>query len=163
MRPASRRISPNLGEKPFRARQVLRWIHPLPGRGDFDAMTDIAKSLREKLRLAASIVPRRSFPTGFPTTERASSCSTSVVEMLSKPSSSPRTTGGRCACPPSWLSLDLRLLLDRQTGFNRNLTVAEIIGQLWQANRALGADPNGDRIISNVVLMGMGGTAGQFR
>ena len=56
----------------------------------------------------------------------------------------------------------LRLLFDRQAGFNRNLTVAEIIGQLWQANNALGAVHGDERVISNVVMMGMGEPLANF-
>ncbi len=151
-----------LGEKPFRARQVLRWIHRF-GQGDFDAMTDIAKSLREKLRLAASIVPPAIV------SDRLSDDGTrkflfdvgggNAVETVFIPEDD---RGTLCVSTQAGCALDCAFCSTGKQGFNRNLTVAEIIGQLWQANRALGADPNGDRIISNVVLMGMGEPLANF-
>ena len=74
-----------------------------------------------------------------------------------------------CICPAkirieieAGCALDCSFCSTGKQGFNRNLTVAEIIGQLWQANRALGADAKGERIISNVVLMGMGEPLANF-
>ena len=64
--------------------------------------------------------------------------------------------GTLCISTQAGCALDCSFCSTGKQGFNRNLTVAEIIGQLWQANRLLGADPKGDRVISNVVLMGMG-------
>ncbi|WP_305073640.1 23S rRNA (adenine(2503)-C(2))-methyltransferase RlmN [Propionivibrio sp.] len=151
-----------LGEKPFRARQVLRWIHRF-GQSDFDAMTDIAKSLREKLRQVASIVPPAIV------SDRLSDDGTrkflfdvgggNAVETVFIPEDD---RGTLCVSTQAGCALDCAFCSTGKQGFNRNLTVAEIIGQLWQANRALGADPNGDRIISNVVLMGMGEPLANF-
>jgi len=151
-----------LGEKPFRARQVLRWMHRF-GQSDFDAMTDIAKSLREKLRQVASIVP----PTIV--SDRLSDDGTrkflfdvgggNAVETVFIPEDD---RGTLCVSTQAGCALDCAFCSTGKQGFNRNLTVAEIIGQLWQANRALGADPNGERIISNVVLMGMGEPLANF-
>ncbi len=70
--------------------------------------------------------------------------------------------GTLCVSTQAGCALDCSFCSTGKQGFNRNLTVAEIIGQLWQANRALGADPKGDRIISNVVLMGMGEPLANF-
>ena len=150
------------GEKPFRARQVLRWMHR-SGQGDFDAMTDIAKSLREKLKLVATIVPPAIV------SDRLSDDGTrkflfdvgggNAVETVFIPEDD---RGTLCVSTQAGCALDCAFCSTGKQGFNRNLTVAEIIGQLWQANRALGADPNGERIISNVVLMGMGEPLANF-
>lgn len=145
-----------LGEKPFRATQVLRWIHRF-GQDDFDAMTNLAKSLREKLKANAVIVP----PTL--TSDTLSDDGTrkflfdvgngNAVETVFIPEDD---RGTLCISTQAGCALDCAFCSTGKQGFNRNLTVAEIIGQLWQANRALGHDPKGERIISNVVLMGMG-------
>lgn len=144
------------GEKPFRARQVLRWIHR-GFVGDFDAMTDIAKSLREKLKAIATITPPAIVA------DRLSGDGSrkflfdvgagNAVESVFIPEDD---RGTLCISTQAGCALDCAFCSTGKQGFNRNLTTAEIIGQLWQANRALGADPKGERIISNVVLMGMG-------
>jgi 23S rRNA (adenine2503-C2)-methyltransferase len=131
------------GEKPFRARQVLRWMHRF-GQSDFDAMTDLAKSLREKLKATAAVVP--------PTVVSDKLSDDGTRKFLID-------VGGGNAVETVFIPEDDRGTLCVS---NRNLTVAEIIGQLWQANRALGADPKGDRIISNVVMMGMGEPLANF-
>ncbi len=150
------------GEKPFRARQVLRWMHR-SGQGDFDAMTDIAKSLREKLKLVATIVPPSIV------SDRLSDDGTrkflfdvgggNAVETVFIPEDD---RGTLCVSTQAGCALDCSFCSTGKQGFNRNLTVAEIIGQLWQANRALGADQTGERIVSNVVLMGMGEPLANF-
>ncbi|MBK1679725.1 23S rRNA (adenine(2503)-C(2))-methyltransferase RlmN [Rhodocyclus tenuis] len=144
------------GEKPFRARQVLRWLHR-GGVGDFDAMTDIAKSLREKLKEVATVTPPAIVA------DRLSGDGSrkflfdvgagNAVESVFIPEDD---RGTLCISTQAGCALDCAFCSTGKQGFNRNLTTAEIIGQLWQANRALGADPKGERIISNVVLMGMG-------
>ena len=150
------------GEKPFRAKQVLRWMHRF-GQSDFDAMTDIAKSLREKLRVMASVTPPAIV------SDKASDDGTrkflfdvgggNAVETVFIPEDD---RGTLCVSTQAGCALDCSFCSTGKQGFNRNLTVGEIIGQLWQANRALGADPAGDRIISNVVLMGMGEPLANF-
>ena len=145
-----------LGEKPFRATQVLRWMHRF-GQDDFDQMTDLAKSLREKLKANAAVLP----PTV--TSDTLSDDGTrkflidvgngNAVETVFIPEDD---RGTLCISTQAGCALDCAFCSTGKQGFNRNLTVAEIIGQLWQANRALGHDPKGERIISNVVLMGMG-------
>ena len=150
------------GEKPFRARQVLRWMHRF-GQSDFDAMTDIAKSLREKLKATAAVVPPAVV------SDKLSDDGTrkflidvgggNAVETVFIPEDD---RGTLCVSTQAGCALDCSFCSTGKQGFNRNLTVAEIIGQLWQANRALGADPKGDRIISNVVLMGMGEPLANF-
>ena len=150
------------GEKPFRARQVLRWMHRF-GQGDFDAMTDIAKSLREKLKATAAVLPPAVV------SDKVSDDGTrkflidvgggNAVETVFIPEDD---RGTLCVSTQAGCALDCSFCSTGKQGFNRNLTVAEIIGQLWLANRALGADPKGERIISNVVLMGMGEPLANF-
>jgi 23S rRNA (adenine2503-C2)-methyltransferase len=150
------------GEKPFRARQVLRWMHRF-GQSDFDAMTDIAKSLREKLKATAVVMPPAVV------SDKLSDDGTrkflidvgggNAVETVFIPEDD---RGTLCVSTQAGCALDCSFCSTGKQGFNRNLTVAEIIGQLWLANRALGADPKGERIISNVVLMGMGEPLANF-
>ena len=150
------------GEKPFRARQVLRWMHRF-GQADFDAMTDIAKSLRAKLKDVALIVPPAIV------SDRLSDDGSrkflfdvgngNAVETVFIPEDD---RGTLCVSTQAGCALDCSFCSTGKQGFNRNLTVAEIIGQLWQANRVLGADPAQQRIISNVVLMGMGEPLANF-
>jgi len=133
------------------------------GQSDFDAMTDIAKSLREKLKRIATIVPPAIV------SDRLSDDGTrkflfdvgggNAVETVFIPEDD---RGTLCVSTQAGCALDCSFCSTGKQGFNRNLTVAEIIGQLWQANRALGADPAGERIISNVVLMGMGEPLANF-
>lgn len=144
------------GEKPFRAKQVLRWLHHF-GAADFDAMTDIAKSLREKLKATAVILPPPLI------SDKLSEDGTrkflfdvgggNAIETVFIPEDD---RGTLCVSTQAGCALECAFCSTARQGFNRNLTTAEIIGQVWQANRALGRDPRGDRIISNVVLMGMG-------
>jgi len=154
------------GEKPFRARQVLRWIHHF-GEGDFNAMTDIAKSLREKLIATATVLPP---PT---VSDKLSDDGTrkflfdvgnrNAVETVFIPEAD---RGTLCISSQAGCALECAFCSTGRQGFNRNLTTAEIIGQLWQANRALGHAPasgnSGERLISNVVLMGMGEPLANF-
>lgn len=154
------------GEKPFRARQVLRWMHHF-GQADFDAMTDIAKSLREKLKAMAAVVPPAIL------SDKLSDDGTrkflfdvgngNAVESVFIPEDD---RGTLCISTQAGCALDCSFCSTGKQGFNRNLSVSEIIGQLWQANRALGAydQPGGNknRIISNVVLMGMGEPLANF-
>lgn len=152
----------HLGEKPFRATQILRWMHRF-GQDDFDAMTDIALSLRDKLKAVAVIQPPAVV------SDKLSNDGTrkflldvgnhNAVETVFIPEAS---RGTLCVSSQAGCALDCAFCSTGKQGFNRNLTVAEIIGQLWQANRALGHDPKGDRIISNVVMMGMGEPLANF-
>ncbi|WP_291994024.1 23S rRNA (adenine(2503)-C(2))-methyltransferase RlmN [Candidatus Accumulibacter sp. ACC003] len=149
------------GQKPFRARQLLRWMHRF-GQSDFDAMTDLARSLREKLHEIALVRP----PTVV--ADRLSDDGTrkflfdvgggNAVESVFIPEDD---RGTLCISTQAGCALDCSFCSTGKQGFNRNLTVAEIIGQLWQAGHALGAYQCGttqtpERLISNVVLMGMG-------
>ncbi|MGD9787786.1 MAG: 23S rRNA (adenine(2503)-C(2))-methyltransferase RlmN [Sulfuricellaceae bacterium] len=144
------------GEKLFRAKQLLRWIHQY-GESDFSAMSDLSKSLREKLAGIAKIEPPRLLR------EQQSADGTrkwllgtdvgNAVEAVFIPEDD---RGTLCVSTQVGCALECAFCSTGKQGFNRNLEVSEIIGQLWWANKALGRDPKGERIISNVVLMGMG-------
>ncbi len=150
------------GEKPFRARQVLRWMHR-SGVADFDAMTDIAKSLREKLKARAVVAPPAVV------SDKLSDDGTrkflidvgngNAVETVFIPEDD---RGTLCVSTQAGCALDCAFCSTGKQGFNRNLTVAEIIGQLWRANQALGAVHGDERVISNVVMMGMGEPLANF-
>jgi 23S rRNA (adenine2503-C2)-methyltransferase len=150
------------GEKPFRAKQVLRWMHRF-GQRDFDAMTDIAKSLREKLKTMAVVAPP-----GVVSDKHSDDGTRkflfdvgggNAVETVFIPEDD---RGTLCISTQAGCALDCSFCSTGKQGFNRNLTVGEIIGQLWQANQSLGFDPKHERIISNVVMMGMGEPLANF-
>jgi 23S rRNA (adenine2503-C2)-methyltransferase len=144
------------GEKPFRAKQVLRWLHKA-GESDFDAMSDLALSLREKLKLTACVQS--------PQVMREETASDGTHKWLLDVGTGnavetvfiPETDRGTlCVSTQAGCALDCAFCSTGKQGFNRNLSVAEIIGQLWWANRELGKNTDGHWPITNVVLMGMG-------
>ncbi len=145
-----------MGEKPFRARQLMRWIYR-EGESDFAAMTDIAASLRVKLTEQACV----SVPTIM--REELSDDGTrkwlldvgtgNAVEAVFIPE---ETRGTLCISSQAGCALNCTFCSTGKQGFNRNLSVAEIIGQLWWANHQLGKNALGLWPISNVVMMGMG-------
>ena len=145
-----------LGEKPFRARQVLAWIHQRAA-GDFDAMSDIAKSLRSKLAAQAVIAaPAIAGDTAAADGTRKwllKVDGANAVEAVFIPEPG---RGTLCVSSQAGCTLDCEFCSTGKQGFSRNLTTAEIVGQLWLANRALGVRSREQRIISNVVFMGMG-------
>ena len=151
-----------LGEKPFRAKQVFRWLHQ-GGAETFDEMTDLAKSLRLKLPDFATIVAPGLL------TEQTSNDGTrkwlldvgtgNGIEVVFIPEDD---RGTLCVSSQVGCALDCTFCSTGKQGFNRNLTSAEIIGQLWWANKAMGRDPKGQRIVSNVVMMGMGEPLANF-
>jgi len=161
-----------LGEKPFRARQVLRWMHRF-GEDDFEKMTDVAKSLRAKLAAVAEIrgpVPVRDSVAADGTRKWLLDVDHgrnegNAVETVFIPEAN---RGTLCISTQVGCALDCSFCSTGKQGFNRNLSTAEIIGQLWHANRALGAvrtpggPDDGERVISNVVLMGMGEPLANF-
>ena len=144
------------GEKAFRARQVLRWVHRF-GESDFARMTDLAKSAREMLSAEGEVTP----PPMIGDNVAADGTrkwlldvgNGNAVETVFIPEAS---RGTLCISSQAGCTMACEFCSTGRQGFNRNLTTAEIIGQLWWANRALGAARGGDRVISNVVLMGMG-------
>ena len=167
-----------IGEKPFRAKQLLRWMHQR-GEADFSNMSDLAKSLREKLAASATIEPPRiaSDVTAADGTRKwlIDVGNGNAVESVFIPETD---RGTLCVSSQAGCALDCKFCSTGKQGFNRNLSTAEIIGQLWIASRALaqdaavapapgaakalGATPKGERIISNVVMMGMGEPLANF-
>ena len=146
-----------LGEKPFRATQVMRWIHQR-GLTEIDHMTDVSKALRDKLSRLAEI----KFPRIINEYHSSDGCLKWIVEVTSGshietvyiPESG---RGTLCISSQAGCSLDCSFCATGKQGFNSNLSVAEIIGQLWWANCKLGGfGPNSNRPITNVVMMGMG-------
>lgn len=156
------------GEKPFRARQVLRWMHRF-GEDDFGRMTDVAKSLRATLATEAEI--RGPVPVRDSTAEDGTRKwlldvgADNAVETVFIPEAN---RGTLCVSTQVGCALECAFCSTGKQGFNRNLTTAEIVGQLWHANRVLGAvkqpgvGDSGERVISNVVLMGMGEPLANF-
>jgi len=140
------------GEKPFRAKQLLRWIHQR-GEADFARMSDLAKPLRDKLSLAAVVAPPEIV--GDTLAEDGTRKwllkvdKTNAVEAVFIPETS---RGTLCISSQAGCVLDCAFCATGKQGFNRNLTSAEIVGQLWLAARLL----PGERPVSNVVMMGMG-------
>lgn len=145
-----------LGEKAFRATQVLKWIHQF-GVSDFDEMSNLSKALREKLndmaevRAPEIIMDQQSIDGTRKWLLRLDDGN--AIETVFIPE---RTRGTLCVSSQVGCALDCSFCSTAQQGFNRNLTDAEIVGQVWIANKALGKDPKGERIISNIVMMGMG-------
>ena len=169
-----------IGEKPFRARQLLRWIHQ-SGVSDFTSMSDLAKALREKLAATAVIEPPRviSDHTASDQTRKwlLSVGAGNGIEMVFIPETN---RGTLCISSQVGCALECSFCSTGKQGFNRNLTVAEIVGQLWLANNAVregscnvaaqtALDRNEvtqssarSRVISNVVFMGMGEPLANF-
>ncbi|HEV2212024.1 MAG TPA: 23S rRNA (adenine(2503)-C(2))-methyltransferase RlmN, partial [Gammaproteobacteria bacterium] len=144
------------GEKPFRARQVMKWIYH-HGIADFAAMTDLGKGLREKLAQTAEIrVPEV-------LTEQLSEDGTRKWLLRMDSANNIETVlipdderGTLCISSQVGCAMDCSFCATGKQGFNRNLTAAEIIGQVWLANQRLGAMPGTERAITNIVFMGMG-------
>jgi len=172
------------GEKPFRARQVYKWIHQR-GVAEFDAMTDIAKSLREKLKASAEIrAPAilSEHRSGDGTVKWLFDVGVgNGIETVFIPEDD---RGTLCVSSQVGCALDCKFCSTGRQGFNRDLAVGEIIGQLWVANKRLEemeaegqssrlmgdrapADAEGEarspRPVSNVVMMGMGEPLNNFQ
>ncbi|MFQ1049152.1 bifunctional tRNA (adenosine(37)-C2)-methyltransferase TrmG/ribosomal RNA large subunit methyltransferase RlmN [Avibacterium paragallinarum] len=145
-----------LGEKPFRADQLVKWIYHF-GEDNFDNMTNINKKLREKLKAVAEIkapevaVEQRS---ADGTIKWAMQVGDQQVETVYIPEADRATL---CVSSQVGCALACTFCSTAQQGFNRNLTVAEIIGQVWRASKIIGNfGVTGVRPITNVVMMGMG-------
>lgn len=147
----------DIGEKPFRAPQVIKWIHQF-GVDDFDQMTNISKLLREKLKLTTEIKAPEVI------TEQLSDDGTIKWALKTADGQAIETVfipdgerGTLCVSSQVGCVVNCSFCSTAQQGFSRNLTAAEIIGQVWFAARRLGSlKTTGERQISNVVLMGMG-------
>ena len=144
------------GEKPFRARQVLRWIYK-NGESDFDAMSDLAISLREKLKQLACVqtptVVREELASDGTRKWLLDVGTGNAVETVFIPEEG---RGTLCVSTQAGCALDCAFCSTGKQGFNRNLSTAEIIGQVWWANHEIGKDADGNWPVTNVVLMGMG-------
>ena len=147
----------SLGEKRFRATQVLQWIHQR-GADDFDQMTNMSRVLREKLKAVAEIrgpevVYDESSKDGTRKWVMRMDNGNSVETVLIPDGE----RGTLCVSSQIGCSLDCTFCSTGKRGFNRNLTAAEIIGQVWVARKAfMPFEPGPDRPITNVVMMGMG-------
>lgn len=145
-----------LGEKAFRATQVLQWVHQR-GVDDFAAMTNLSKDLRTRLQETAEVrLPELVMEQDSRDGTRKWLLrldSGNCIETVFIPETD---RGTLCVSSQVGCSLNCTFCSTAQQGFNRNLTTAEIIGQLLAAYRALGDTPKGERRITNVVLMGMG-------
>jgi 23S rRNA (adenine2503-C2)-methyltransferase len=157
------------GEKPFRARQVSRWMHQRFA-DDFGAMTDLGRGLRERLAAEAEVRG----PTVVKDTTAADGTRKwlldagggNAVESVYIPEDD---RGTLCISSQAGCALDCAFCSTGKQGFNRNLSTAEIIGQLWHADRTLAADgvtapwiEQGRPPITNVVMMGMGEPLANF-
>jgi len=152
-----------MGEKPFRARQLFKWIYRRAA-GDFEAMTDLGRDFRRRLAEIAEI------RTPEVVTEQVSADGTrkwllrlesgQAIEMVFIPEPG---RGTLCISSQVGCAMDCTFCSTGQQGFNRNLETAEIVGQVWLANRELGYSPDGDRVITNVVFMGMGEPLANYR
>ncbi len=179
------RFCEEIGEKPYRAKQLLRWIHQF-GKSDFAEMSDLAKLFREKLHSLATIRSPEvmSDYTAQDGTRKwlLATGQGNAVEMVYIPEVARNTL---CISSQVGCALNCSFCATGKQGFNRNLTVAEIIGQLWWANKTLKSQrqpasmqidhrpdeevvgfteqkPVSDRVITNVVLMGMGEPLANF-
>ncbi len=151
-----------LGEKPFRARQLMHWIHQ-SGVDDFAAMTDISKPLRERLKTTAEIrAPRVVRDTTAADGTRKWLLEVDAGNAVDAVFIPERFRGTLCISSQAGCALACTFCSTGRQGFNRNLTVAEIIGQLWWANKCLGRGVCVERPISNVVMMGMGEPLANF-
>jgi 23S rRNA (adenine2503-C2)-methyltransferase len=145
-----------LGEKPFRARQLLQWIHR-HGVDDFGAMTSLGKDLRARLAEAAVIrAPRaRQDQVAADRTRKwlFELADGNCVETVFIPEPD---RGTLCISSQVGCGLNCTFCATGAQGYNRNLSAAEIVGQVWAASRLLGAAGPGRRRITNIVFMGMG-------
>lgn len=146
----------DLGEKPFRVSQITKWIHQL-NVSDFDQMTNISKALRAQLKEKACIKPlevivdqistdgTRKWVMGLSDNNR--------IEAVYIPEDD---RGTLCISSQVGCALDCSFCSTARQGFSRNLSVAEILSQIWLATRLLDEEKKPGRKITNVVLMGMG-------
>jgi 23S rRNA (adenine2503-C2)-methyltransferase len=153
----------SLDEKPFRARQIMQWIHQ-HHVNDFESMTDLSKSLRSRLNEVATI----ELPTKLSELTSADgtikwlfeSGAGQAVESVFIPED---TRGTLCISSQVGCALDCTFCATGAQGFNRNLSTAEIVGQVSYANRVLPKRESGKYAISNVVFMGMGEPLANYR
>jgi 23S rRNA (adenine2503-C2)-methyltransferase len=195
-----------MGEKPFRARQLQKWLYKR-AENDFDRMTDLARSFRERLKEVAEVrtpqirmtqvsadgtrkwllnmrdvnggrrtadgegvratgapdhlgSERSSDQGSVPSIQSESPSDLQAIEMVFIPEPG---RGTLCISSQLGCAMDCTFCSTAQQGFNRNLSVAEIVGQVWLANKELGYEPGGNRVITNIVFMGMGEPLANYR
>jgi 23S rRNA (adenine2503-C2)-methyltransferase len=162
-RPELEQFCESLGSKRFRARQLMNWLYKR-GCNRFEDMTDLAKEFRLQLAAAAHA--------SLPWILRVQRASDGTCKWLLRADDAqayemvyiPETDRGTlCISSQVGCALDCAFCSTAQQGFNRNLGTAEIVGQVWLANQELGFKPGGDRIVTNVVFMGMGEPLANFR
>lgn len=151
-----RQFFSDMGEKPFRADQVMKWIYHYC-YDDFDLMTDISKVLRNKLKELAEIrapaiaQEQRSIDG---TIKWLITVGEQQIETIYIPADDRATL---CVSSQVGCALECKFCSTAQQGFNRNLRVSEIIGQVWWATKVIGSlKSSGQHPITNVVMMGMG-------
>jgi len=166
-----------MGERPFRAHQMMRWMHQV-GSNDFEQMTDISRFFRERIRVEANILaPELMQDTTAKDGTRkwlfdvgtGNAIETVFIpefniaeETQSEEVRLKRYRGTLCISSQAGCALECTFCSTGRQGFNRNLTVAEIVGQLWYASRSVATDLNLIRPITNVVMMGMGEPLANF-
>ncbi|HTX05850.1 MAG TPA: 23S rRNA (adenine(2503)-C(2))-methyltransferase RlmN [Steroidobacteraceae bacterium] len=166
-RPALEAFVAELGGKPFRARQLMNWVYKR-GESSFERMTDLAKDFRAQLE-ARSCISAPQIVTAQKSADgtrkwllRADASQAFEMVFIPEPD-----RGTLCISSQVGCALDCSFCSTAQQGFNRNLSTAEIVGQVWLANRELAGSFDHDaargRIITNVVLMGMGEPLANFR
>jgi 23S rRNA (adenine2503-C2)-methyltransferase len=156
-----------LGSKPFRARQLMSWLYKR-GESDIAAMTDLAKDFRAQLALRAEVklpeIVKTQVASDGTRKWLLSGGNGQAFEMVYIPEAD---RGTLCISSQVGCALDCSFCSTAQQGFNRNLTTAEIVGQVWLAIKILGGElgwkVGDDRIITNIVLMGMGEPLANFR
>ena len=171
-RPALEAFVAQLGSRPFRARQLMNWIYKR-GTSEFAEMTDLARDFRARLAAGAEVRPpeimrvQRSADDTVKWLLRADGAQAFEMVFIPEPD-----RGTLCISSQVGCALDCSFCATAQQGFNRNLTTAEIVGQVWLAMRELrgsqpadpaASAPAGERRVTNVVLMGMGEPLANFR
>ena len=152
-----------LGEKPFRARQLLQWVHQR-NVDSFDDMTDLSKALRTRLAEVAwiqkpKVIAEQTSKDGTVKWLFESGAGQAVESVfIPEPA-----RGTLCISSQVGCALDCAFCATGAQGFNRNLSADEIIGQVMHANRQLPRRPNGEPAVSNVVFMGMGEPLANYR
>jgi 23S rRNA (adenine2503-C2)-methyltransferase len=162
-RPQLEAFFERIGEKPFRARQVMQWLYRR-GVDDFESMTDLSRSLRARLAQVAElrvpdiVVEQRSKDDTHKWMLRTDAAQGIETVFIPEP-----RRGTLCISSQVGCVLDCAFCATAQQGFNRNLSTAEIIGQVWVAHRELGERADGNRQLTNVVFMGMGEPLANYR
>jgi 23S rRNA (adenine2503-C2)-methyltransferase len=156
-----------LGARPFRARQLMKWIYRR-GESDFARMTDLARDFRERLGAVAEVRPleivtAQASADGTRKWLLRAPGATGIEQAIETVFIPEPGRGTLCISSQVGCALDCSFCSTAQQGFNRNLTAAEIVGQVWLANRELGMQPDGHRVITNVVFMGMGEPLANYR